>query len=185
MLTSQGLERGYYPEPSKSVLIVHPENLESGKEFSTRRIFKVCAGSLYLGGYIRDDNSRSTWMKESILAWENNINTFSKTIGKYPQDSCAVVIRSIQSEWIFLQRVTWDTEDEFAGVEKMIRETFLPRLFYGKTKTLSPIVGILFTIPIKVAGLRFLNSVTLKKDKYISFHQESAELTRAIPRGGG
>ena len=26
-----GLGRGYYPEPSKSVLIVHPDNIESGK----------------------------------------------------------------------------------------------------------------------------------------------------------
>ena len=65
-------------------------------------------------------------MKESILAWENNINTFSKTIGKYPQDSCAVVVRSIQSEWIFLQHVAWDMGGAFAGVERTILGIFLP-----------------------------------------------------------
>ena len=42
-----------------------------------------------------------------------------------------------------LQRVTWDKGDIFAGVEKKIQETFLPRLFFGKTKTLSPILGAL------------------------------------------
>ena len=60
----------------------------------------------------------------------------------------------------FLQRVTWDTGDLFAGVEKMTRETFLPRLFFGNTKTLSPVVGALSMIPVSKAGLGLLNPVT-------------------------
>ena len=32
-LTHQGPGNGFDPKPSKSVLIVHPENLEAGKEF--------------------------------------------------------------------------------------------------------------------------------------------------------
>ena len=137
MLTRQGPGRGYYPKPSKSVLIVHTENIEAGKEFRSRHGFKVCTDARYLGGYIRDDKSKSDWLRERTLTWEKKTSTISKIAGKYPQESYAEVVRSIQSEWIFLQRVTWDTGDEFAGVEKMIRETFLPRLFFGKTKTLT------------------------------------------------
>ena len=55
---------------------------------------------------------------------EKNINTIIKTAGKYTQESYAAVVRAIQSEWIFLQRVTWDTGESFAGAEKMIRESF-------------------------------------------------------------
>ena len=40
-LTRQGPGRGYYTEPSKSVLIVRPENIEAGKEFGARDGFKV------------------------------------------------------------------------------------------------------------------------------------------------
>ena len=47
----------------------------------------------------------------------------------------------------------------------MIQETFLPCLFFGKTKTLSPIVGTLSTMPIKVAKLVLLILVTSEKDK--------------------
>ena len=68
-----------------------------------------------------------------------------KTAGKYPQESYAAVARAIQSEWIFLQLVTKNTVDvlqyvtkntgdEFVGVDKMFQETFLPRLFFGKSK---------------------------------------------------
>ena len=74
-------------------------------------------------------------------------------MGKYPQDSCAAVVRAIQLELIFLQHVPWDAVDAFAGVEKIIRENFLPRLFFGNTKTLSPFVGALSKIPVKKYGL--------------------------------
>ena len=50
------------------------------------------------------------------------------------------------------QRVTRDTRDVFAGVEKMIQETFLPHLLFGKTETLSPIVGAL-SISVCWSGL--------------------------------
>ena len=49
-LIRQGLGRGYYPELSKSVLIVHQEILEYGKKFGTRHGFKVCTGTCYLWG---------------------------------------------------------------------------------------------------------------------------------------
>ena len=105
-LTRQGPGRGYYPEPSKSVLILHPDNLEAGNFFGARHRFKVCTGAHYLGGYIGYDESKHDWLRERTLAWEKNSNMISERAGKYPQESYAAVVRSIQSEWIFLQRVT-------------------------------------------------------------------------------
>ena len=80
----------------------------------------MCTGARYLGGYIGDSESKRDCLRKRTLTWEKNINTISKTAGKYPQESYAIVVRAIQSEWIFLQRVTWDTGDPFAGVEKII-----------------------------------------------------------------
>ena len=57
-LTGQGPGRGYHPNPTKSVLIVRPENLEAGKLLGARHKFKVCTCACYLGGYIRDDEPR-------------------------------------------------------------------------------------------------------------------------------
>ena len=136
LLTRQGPGRGYHPEQTKILLIVRPENLEAVKVFGACHGFRVFTGAHYLGGYIGDNKSKHDWLRESTLTWEKNINTISKTVGKYPQDSSATVVRDIQPEWIFLQCVTWDTGDSFTGVEKMIHETFLPHLFFGKTKTL-------------------------------------------------
>ena len=62
--TRQCPERGYYPKQFKSVLIVHPENLESGKELWARHGFKMYTGPRYLGGYIGDDETKT-------IVWES------------------------------------------------------------------------------------------------------------------
>ena len=95
------------------------------------------------------------------------------------------MVRAIQPEWIFIQRITWDTGDSFGGVEKMIRKTFLLRLFFGKTKTLSPLVGALSAMPVRKSGLGLLNPVTAYQEKYLSSTRGSAELIRAVTGGGG
>ena len=82
LLTRQGPGRGYYPESSMSVLIVHPENLEYRKEFSAHHGFKVFTGACFLRGYIGDDKSKSNWLRERILRWEKNIITIRITAGK-------------------------------------------------------------------------------------------------------
>ena len=96
-MTRQGPGRGYHPEPTKSVLIVCPKNLEAKKVFEARPGFRVCTGARYLRGYIGDDKSKHDWLRERTLMWEKNINTISKTVGKYLQESYAAVVRAILS----------------------------------------------------------------------------------------
>ena len=97
-LTLQNPGRVYYPEPSKSILILHRENIKAGKEFGKSHKFKVCTGACYLGGYIRDDNSKINWMRERTMTWEKNIRTIRETAGEYTQESYAAVVRAIQTE---------------------------------------------------------------------------------------
>ena len=65
---------GYYPEPSKIVLIVHPDNLEAGKLFVLSRSFKVCTG-----GFIGDDKSKNDCLGELTKTWEQKITNTRKT----------------------------------------------------------------------------------------------------------
>ena len=66
----------------------------------------------------------------------------------------------------------------------MIRETFLPRLFFEKTKTLSPIVGTLSTMNVNKYGLGILNAVTSAQGKYLRSQRGSVERVRAVTGGG-
>ena len=81
-------------------------------------------------------------------------------MGKYPQESYTVVVRVIQLECIFLQRMKKDTVQEFAGVEKVLLEKVLPRLFFGKSKNLLPIAVTLSKLRVKKASTGLKNNVT-------------------------
>ena len=80
--------RGYYPEPSKSVLIMHPENIEPWKSFGLRHGFKVC--------FIGDNESKYDRIKERTQTWDQKIHKVSETKGKYPQESYFAIVRNIQ-----------------------------------------------------------------------------------------
>ena len=95
-----GLGHGYYTKPSKSVLIVHPNNLTAGVK-KLRHGFKNLAGACYLGGLIGYDKYKREWLKDQILTWEINMRAINKTVGKYPQESYVGVVFVIKFEWIF------------------------------------------------------------------------------------
>ena len=92
LLTRQGPERGYYPEPSKGVLILRLDNLEDVKLFGARHVYKECTGARYMGGYNLDDNSKHYLLRDRTRTWEKNISTIRKIAGKYPQESYAALV---------------------------------------------------------------------------------------------
>ena len=66
----------------------------------------------------------------------------------------------------------------------MVQETFLPRIFLGKKKHLSPIVGALITMPAKKPGSVLMNLVTSSKKEYPSSQKASVDMIWADMGGG-
>ena len=44
--------RGYFPEPFKRIMIVHPDNTDFVKLFGLHHGFNVCTGACYTGKFI-------------------------------------------------------------------------------------------------------------------------------------
>ena len=107
---------------------MHLENIKSGKRFVLCHEFKVCTGERYTGRSIGDDDYKRDCLKDPTQTWERNNHTIRKTAGKYHQESYAMVVRAIQSELTFLQRVMKNKVYEFMEVKKMLWDTFLHRL---------------------------------------------------------
>ena len=107
---------------------MYRKTIKAGVLFIRRQKFKVCTGPHCLGGCIGDDVSKGDWLKKRTDKWERYIRALSKTVDKYPHKSYAAVARTVQMEWIFMQRVTKYTGQVFTGMEKFLLVTFLPRL---------------------------------------------------------
>ena len=62
----------------------------------------MVTGARFLGGYIRDDESKCDWLKERTEKLKRDICGIRKTTNDYPQESYDVVACAVQSERIFL-----------------------------------------------------------------------------------
>ena len=91
-----------------------------------------------------------------------------------------MVAREIQLEWISFQCMTKYLGQEFEGLEKFLRETFLTHILFGKSKTLSPVEGDLSTFPAKKSGKGLHNPVKSAEKKYTNFLPAICKLIVAV-----
>ena len=92
---------------------------------------KVVTGSRYLGGFIGEGETKKSWLEGKVAVWAESVETLAVVSCKHPQSAYAGLQKSLQQEWLFVQRVTPGIGDAFSSVEKVLRETFLPELFEG------------------------------------------------------
>ena len=94
-----------FQKPSKSVLIIDRKfKVEAERMFSDVGI-KVVSGLRFLGGYIGEDDECELYVKQKIEKWVHCVASLSKAAESQPQAAFAVLVKSIQCEWRFLQRV--------------------------------------------------------------------------------
>ncbi len=128
-LQEHGPPRGYFPEPSKSILIVKEHNKEKAETYFKDSSFKVVTGSRYLGGFIGEKAEQREWVEAKAQTWANGVIELSKVAERCPQAACAGLQKSLMQEWQFLQRVTDGLVEEFDDIERSVNEKFLPAPF--------------------------------------------------------
>ena len=143
---------GYYPKPSKRFLIVHLDHHKTRKEFGLCYGFKICMSARYLGDFIGDDKYKCEWLKYHTSKWEKNPCGHQNGREISPGELCSNGLCNPIVMAIF-QCVTKDTGDAFARVEKILWETYLPRLLFGKSKSLPPIAGTSSMTPVNKSSL--------------------------------
>ena len=62
----------------------------------------------------------------------------------------------------------------------MILETFLPHLFFEKSKPLTPTLGTLITMPVNKYVLGLMNPVSSANKNYLILQRKSIELIQAV-----
>ena len=75
------LGRGYYPKSSKTVLIVHPDNITAGKYFVLCHRSKGFHRLVLSGRFIGVAKSKREWIKYQTSEWVKNIHMIIKMAG--------------------------------------------------------------------------------------------------------
>ena len=134
-MTEKGPKYGYYPEPSKSYLVVHPNFVEKAHQLFDRFGIRIVEGRRYLGGFIGADEGKIRFTTKKVQEWLDCLGELSKVAEKEPQAALVGLTRSLQCEWNFVQRVVKDTSQLFAPLEKMLEDNFLPSLLRTSSVT--------------------------------------------------
>ena len=128
IIREEGPARGYFPEPSKSILICNPEVSETAKAALEGFNFQYRDGSRYLGSFIGTAATQQDWIDPQIQKWVGGVEALARVAKRFPQTAYAGLAKSLQSEWQYLQRVVPNAGLSFAPVEAALTTTFLPSL---------------------------------------------------------
>ena len=105
-LQLKGPARGYFPDPTKSILVVLEKNVPRANAYFRGMGIKVVTGSRYLGGYIGEREAEAKWVQGKVEGWADSVRTLSGVARKHPQSAYTGLQKSLQQEWAFVQRVT-------------------------------------------------------------------------------
>ena len=129
LLILEGPKYGYFPEPEKSYLVVHPDFVDIAKEKFADFRMNIVTSHRFLGGFIGNDDDVSSWISKKVDVWVNLIQKLATVAQHEPQAAFVAFTKSLQCEWTFIQRVMLDMQHHFSPLRSVIQENFLPSLF--------------------------------------------------------
>ena len=113
--------QGYYPEPTKSILVVDPGNVARSEEKFRGLVIRVVTGHRYLGGFIGNAAAERECLKEKVQGWTESVSVLAGVAHKHPQSSYSGLQNSLQQDWDFVQRVNPGVGEAFGPVEESLR----------------------------------------------------------------
>ena len=91
LLMKRGPDRGYVPEPAKSLFISDPgQEAAANTQFMEEGLtLSFVSGSRYLGAYLGPQAELEVWMKPQVEALAHGVRVLAKISRRQPQSSYA------------------------------------------------------------------------------------------------
>ena len=129
LLIREGPKYGYFPELQKSFLVISPEFFDEAEHIFKDLGVKIVTGQRFLGGFIGLASDTESWLDEKIRSWVSAVEKLSKVAVDEPQAAFVALSKSVQNEWLFIQRVVAQSESAFSPLSDAIKHHFIPSLF--------------------------------------------------------
>ena len=97
---------------------------------------------------------------------------------RYPQSAVSGLVHFLQDKWNYLQCMSKDSHKEFLPVEKIIQDTFIPKVFGDNLPHPSRSIT---SLPIKGGGTGILDPSNPLASPYEISHDATSHLSDAVP----
>ena len=151
-LNELGPAYGYYPNASKTWLVVKEEHLESARElFASHGVNLTTSGHKHLGSAIGNETFIDIFFQNKVQKWIHQLHTLSEIAKTEPQAAYCCFTHGLKSTWNYSMRTTPDTANYLEPIESIIRHKLIPALT-GKS-AISDLERELLALPCRLGGL--------------------------------
>ena len=153
-----GPQFGYYLNPSKCVLIVKPNLLDTARDlFGDTGIQVTADGARHLGASIGSESYKKTFVSKAVSAWCSELENLINIAKAHPHLAYANFVKSFKFKWCYMQRTIDGIADLFQPLEEMIRTKLIP-CFTGRH--VSDLERDILGLPPNVGGMGLDNPVS-------------------------
>ena len=117
-----------------------------------------------------------------MLSWNKAISKLANAATNFPQAAFTALTRSLQNEWLFVQRVLHGFEHQFSLLKDGLNSDFLPSLF-GADFELSAVEKDFVCRPARMAGLGINDPVSQAPLQYQCSKLATKHLTDVLKDG--
>jgi hypothetical protein len=151
LLMEEGPKFGYFPEPTKSILIVAPAMVEQAKQiFRGPLAVKVVTGARFLGGFVGEESKRIAYVEMKMKEWVAMTAKLADIAELQPQAAYTAFRLSLSAQWSYLLRVVQEAHSEMKPLEDAIATKFLPALLSGHVTAQERAV---LSLPARMGGM--------------------------------
>ena len=143
---------GYFPNPTKCVLIVKNEETRRRAEemFGELGMEITTSGKRHLGAIIGSPEYKEEYVKNKVDEWVDDIQKLANIAHAEPQAAYAAMILGIQHRWKFIQRTVPDISDYFTPLDREIHHKLIPAIV---GRQISDDERDILALPVRYGGL--------------------------------
>ncbi len=178
-LNEYGPKYGYFPKPSKTILIVKSsETLKTAQSVFHGTGIKIeCSGERHLGAVIGSDTFKNTYVAEKVQKWCQDVKQLASIAVEEPQAALTAYTKGICHRWTFVQRTIPGISHLFQPLEDCLRDDFIPALV---GRDISVQDRSIFALPVRYGGLGIANPVEISDREYTASLAITKDLTALI-----
>ena len=173
-LCTMGPKYGYFPQASKTILIVKERFEVKAKAIFGKSGIKIStSGERHMGEVVGSERFKDECVSNKVEKWVQDIEQLSNIAIDEPQSALSSFTRAISHIWTYVQRTVPCTGHLFQSLEKVIREKLIPTLV---GRSVSGIERRILALPVRLGGIGLSYPVLSAEREYSA----SVSITRNL-----
>ena len=165
VLQIEGPKYGYFPLPTKSVLIVKEKYKQKAKEiFGNCGVKITTTGERHMGAVVGTEEFKIQYVNEKVAKWVQDVEELTKIAEDEPQSALSSFTKAISHRWTYVQRTIPNISNLFQPLEEAIRTKFIPAIV---GRAVSDIERQMLALPVRLGGIGIRDPTTTADLEYL------------------